>query len=101
MLDIFMLLQRIEEARNRAQTIAGETRDRLNAEAATQRQNLDAGLNAKLADAERQIAATKSAAMGNVRGIAIDAAAAIVQRLTGAPSSDAVVAGAVDAVLKR
>ena len=37
----------------------------------------------KLAEAEKTIAATKTAAMTNVRGIAVDAAAAIVERLIG------------------
>ena len=54
-----------------------------------------------LADAEKQIAATKSAAMANVRGIATEAAAAIVTRLSGVAAPEPAVAAAVDAVLKR
>ena len=73
----------LADARARAQAAAGETRDRLNAEADKRRKVLEDELNAKLAAAEQQIAATQSAAMANVRGIAIEAAGAIVARLIG------------------
>jgi F-type H+-transporting ATPase subunit b len=91
----------LADARTRAQTIASETRDRLQAEAERNRKALEGQLNARLADAEKQIAATKNAAMANVRGIATEAAAAIVTRLTGVNTSEPAVAAAVDAVLKR
>ena len=91
----------LAEARNRAQTLANETRDKLNAEAEEARKKLENELNSKLADAEKTIAATKTAAMANVRGIAVDSASAIVQRLIGtAPSGSAVEAAVADA-LKR
>lgn len=87
-------------ARSKSQGIAGETRDRLAAEAETRRKALEAELSAKLAAAESQIAATKDAAMSNVRGIAVDAAGAIVNELIGeAPAAHAVEA-AVDTVIK-
>ncbi len=89
------------EARNRAQTIGNETRDRLNAEAEKSRKALDEQLNAKLAEAEKSIAATKTAAMTNVRSIATDAASAIVARLIGTAPAETTVASAVDSVLKR
>ena len=91
----------LADARNRAQTLANETRDKLNAEAEEARKKLESHLNSKLAEAEKTIAATKTAAMANVRGIAIDTASAIVQRLIGtAPSGSAVEAAVADA-LKR
>ena len=91
----------LADARGRAQTLANETRDKLNADAETARKALEGQLNAKLADAEKTIASTKSAAMANVRGIAVDTAAAIVQRLIGtAPAANAVEAAVAD-VLKR
>ena len=90
----------LADARNRAQTIAGETRDKLNAAAEERRKALEAELNVKLADAETQIAKTKSDAMANVRGIAVDAAAAIVERLTGAAAPAPAVTAAVDDALK-
>ena len=91
----------LADARNRAQTLANETRDKLNAEADKARHALESQLNSKLAEAEKTIAATKTAAMTNVRGIAVDTASAIVQRLIGtAPSGSAVEAAVADA-LKR
>jgi F-type H+-transporting ATPase subunit b len=91
----------LAEARSRAQTIGNETRDRLNAEAEKSRKALDQQLNAKLAEAEKTIAATKTSAMSNVRSIATDAASAIVTRLVGTAPTDAAVASAIDGVLKR
>ena len=91
----------LADARNRAQTLANETRDKLNAEADKARHALEGQLNLKLAEAEKTIATTKTAAMTNVRGIAVDTASAIVQRLIGtAPSGSAVEAAVADA-LKR
>jgi F-type H+-transporting ATPase subunit b len=91
----------LADARNRAQTIAGETRDRLHAQAEERRKALESELNAKLADAETQIAGTKATAMANVRGIAVDAAGAIVQRLIGTAPAGAALEAAVDTALKR
>ncbi len=93
--------QSLADARNRAHVIATETRDRLNAEAEKSRKALDDQLNAKLAEAEKTIAATKTQAMSNVRAIAIDAAGAIVARLTGATPAETTVAGAVDGALRK
>src|SRR5215207_7148344 len=73
----------LADARGRAQTIANEMRDKLNAEAERTRKGLEEELNAKLAEAEKIIATTKQAALANVRGIAVEAAGAIVERLIG------------------
>jgi F-type H+-transporting ATPase subunit b len=91
----------LADARGRAQAMAAQTRDRLTAEAETQRKALEAALHGKLASAEQSIAATKAAAMANVRSIAEEATVAIVARLTGASPSKAAVAAAVDAAIKR
>ena len=91
----------LADARNRAQAIANETRDRQAAEADARRKTLEDQLNVRLADAEKTIAATKQSAMSNVRGIAEDAARAIVERLTGSAPTDKAVSDAVGAVLKR
>jgi F-type H+-transporting ATPase subunit b len=87
-------------ARSRAQAIGAETREKLNAASESERKALEAKLAAKLADAEKTIAATRAAAMSNVRGIAADTAGAIVQRLTGTAPDSQTVASAVDASLK-
>lgn len=91
----------LADARARAQAIANEMRDKQAAEAEATRKRLEDQLNAKLADAEKQIATTKQAAMANVRAIAADATKAIVERLIGAKPADAAVDAAVADVLKR
>ena len=91
----------LADARARAQAIANETREKQAAEADAARKKIEDELNAKLAEAEKTIAATKQAAMANVRAIAQDAAGAIVERLIGAAPSDKAVADAVADVLKR
>jgi F-type H+-transporting ATPase subunit b len=90
----------LAEARIRAQTLANETRDKLNAEAEEARRKLEGELNARLAKAEQTIAATKTAAMANVHGIAVETAAAIVTRLIGTAPAGNTVAAAVTDVLK-
>ena len=87
-------------ARGRAQAIGAETREKLNAASEAERKSLEEKLTVRLADAEKTIAATREAAMSNVRGIATDAASAIVQRLTGVQPDGASVNSAVDASLK-
>jgi F-type H+-transporting ATPase subunit b len=87
-------------ARSRAQAISNETRDKLNAAAEAQRKTLEDQLSVKLAGAEKTIASTREAAMSSVRGIAAEAAAAIVQRLTGVMPDGKAVDSAVDASLK-
>jgi F-type H+-transporting ATPase subunit b len=90
----------LADARSRAQAIGNETREKLNAAAEAERKKLEDQLNAKLATAEKQIATTRETAMSNVRGIAADAAGAIVQRLTGVLPDGKTVNSAVDATLK-
>jgi F-type H+-transporting ATPase subunit b len=91
----------LADARGRALTIANETRAKAAAEADTARKKVEDELNLKLAAAEKSIAATKQAAMANVRAVAEDAAGAIVERLIGAAPGEKAVADAVAAVLKR
>jgi F-type H+-transporting ATPase subunit b len=81
--------------------LANETRDKLNAEADEARRRLEAALDIKLADAEKTIAATKTAAMANVHGIAVETAAMIVERLIGVTPAAKAVESAVAGVLKR
>ncbi|HYC18239.1 MAG TPA: F0F1 ATP synthase subunit B [Pseudolabrys sp.] len=85
----------LADARARAQEIANETREKQAAEAEATRKRLEDQLNAKLADAEKTIAATKQNAMKNVHGIAADAAKAIVERLIGTTPTDSAVNAAV------
>jgi len=90
----------LAEARSRAQAMADEARRALNAQAEAERRALEDKLHARLAAAEQTIAATKASAMANVRGIAEDAATAIVTRLIGTEPPQSAVAAAVDAAIK-
>ncbi|MGA7162408.1 MAG: F0F1 ATP synthase subunit B [Pseudolabrys sp.] len=91
----------LADARNRAQSIANDMREKQTAEAESVRKKIEDQFNVKLADAEKAIAATKQAAMANVRGIATDAAKAIVERLTGKAPADTAIVAAITDVLKR
>jgi F-type H+-transporting ATPase subunit b len=73
----------LADARARAQGIANATREQQAKDAEATQKRLEAQLQERLAAAERSIAGTRSAAMGNVRSIAADTAAAIVERLIG------------------
>jgi F-type H+-transporting ATPase subunit b len=89
----------LADARARAQALASETRQSFAAEAETARKSLDATLNARVAEAERTIAATRTAAMANVQDIAVTTAAAIVERLIGSvPAGDDVSRAVADAL---
>lgn len=90
----------LASARSRAQAIGAETREKLNAASEAERKKLEDQLSVKLAQAEKTIAATRETAMSNVRGIAADAASAIVQRLTGVVPDGSALNRAVDASLK-
>ena len=90
----------LADARNRAQGIANETREKFVAEADANRKALEAKLNTQLADSERTIAATKASAMANVREVAVESAAAIVERLIGTAPAAPAVTQAVDRALK-
>jgi F-type H+-transporting ATPase subunit b len=90
----------LADARTNAQAIGAKTRDGLMAEAEKRRKLLEEQLNRKLEEAEKTIAATKTAAMSNVRGIAVEAAAAIVERLIGQKPSEKELSDAVATALK-
>ena len=91
----------LADARARAQSIAGTTREQQATEAEATAKRLEAELHQKLQAAEQSIAAKRSAAMENVGTIASDTASAIVERLIGkAPTRDELTAAMGD-TLKR
>lgn len=90
----------LADARARAQALANDMRLKQIAAADAARKALETRLDARLAEAERTIAATRTAAMANVRAIASDAASAIVERLTGAAPADSEIAAAMSEVIK-
>lgn len=91
----------LAEARANAQGIAAETRAKINGASDSERKSLEAKLAADLSSSEAKIAEARTAAMGNVRSIAVDATHAIVERLAGAKAEAARVEAAVDAALKH
>ncbi len=56
-------------------------------------------IDRQIADAESRIDAARQAAMGDLRGIAIDAASAMTQRILGQDADGSLLAGAVDTAL--
>ena len=90
----------LASARSKAQAIGADTREKLNAASEAERKALEDKLSVKLTEAEKTIASTRETAMSNVRGIAVDAASAIVAQLTGVQPDAQSVNGAVDASLK-
>ncbi|MDP4022489.1 F0F1 ATP synthase subunit B' [Methylobacterium sp. NEAU 140] len=87
----------LSDAQAKARDIAQATRNDLAAEADDKRKSLEGDLNAKLAAAEATIRSRTEQAMGNVREIAGDTAAAIVERLTGQAPDRASLDRALDA----
>jgi F-type H+-transporting ATPase subunit b len=70
-------------ARARAQALAEQTRQTMNAEIAKAKAEADATAAKAMHDADARITATRTEARGHVANAARDAAVAIVQRLTG------------------
>lgn len=89
--------QELADAKGKANAIAQDARDKAKAEAEAQRKQVEAGLDKKLAEAERRIAAIKDAAMNDVGAIAEETAGAIVQELVGLKADKATVSAAVKA----
>jgi F-type H+-transporting ATPase subunit b len=75
--------QALAEARAKSNAMAKSMRDKLTAEVDKERAKVDAAIAAKLTEAERRIADTKSKALHSVGDIAGDVAGAIVARLIG------------------
>jgi F-type H+-transporting ATPase subunit b len=70
-------------ARARAQTVADDNRQKLNAEIAKAKADTEAEAHRAMADADARIAATRVEAQGHIIKAAEEAAIAIVARLTG------------------
>lgn len=75
--------ENIRLRREEAQAIGRDAQQKIAVEAAAQRARAEADAAEKIRAAEARIASAKSAALANVEGVALDAAAAIVEKLTG------------------
>jgi F-type H+-transporting ATPase subunit b len=82
-------------ARARAQTVAEDNRQKLNAEIAKAKADAEADAHRAMTDADARIAATRVEAQGHMIKAAEEAAIAIVARLTGETVSPADAAHAV------
>ena len=88
-------------AKMNAAGIAKAQRDQLTAETDRERAAVDAQMAAKVADAEKRIAQSKSTALLAVSGVANDTVGAIVAKLTGQNVSGAEIAAAIAAVKSK
>ncbi|MBV9862532.1 MAG: F0F1 ATP synthase subunit B' [Alphaproteobacteria bacterium] len=86
-------------ARTDAQATMRETADRLAAEAAERQRALAATLADQVEAAERRIAAAKQHALAEVRGIAVEVAGSVTQKLIGAAPQPAQLTAAVDRIM--
>ena len=75
--------QALTEARNKANGIAKETRDRLSAETDRRRGEVEEEIAGRLAEAESRISAMKETALAEVDNIATETTGDIVSRLLG------------------
>lgn len=79
--------QALADAKSNASALAKDTRAKLSADVDREKAAVDVQMNAKIADAETRIAATKTKALASVNEIASSTAAAIVSRLIGHDAS--------------
>jgi F-type H+-transporting ATPase subunit b len=87
----------LAQARARAQRLGADAKAAANAEAEKRQAEEETRLASVLAEAEGRIAVARTEAMGHVRGIAADTAAAIVEKLTGQAAGAAEVERALPA----
>lgn len=91
--------QALADAKARAQAIARQARDEMTAEMDKHRAEIDSGINAKIADAEKRVSAMKESATGHISEIATDTADAIIARILGKSADKTEVKSAVNEAL--
>lgn len=91
----------LAQAKANAQTIGQTARDAAAKDADARRHQVESDLSGKMTAAEKAIAETKAKAMANVDSIAHEAAAAIIERLTGTAPTAKAVSDAVAAVARK
>jgi F-type H+-transporting ATPase subunit b len=91
----------LADARAKAHAIALENRNKLNTEIEAERAKLDAALGAKIATAEKKVAASRDKAMEDVAAMAAEIAGEIVTQLTGAKVTKAEATAAVSKTLGK
>jgi len=91
----------LSEARAQAQQTLKETTERLNAQSAERQRHIAEKLAGETAAAERRIDAAKTAALADIRNVAVDVARAAAAKLSGAEIDAGGATAAVDAVLRE
>ena len=86
------------DAKAKAHAIALETKDQLNATTDRQRADVDAKINAKLAESEQRIKSAKKSALKEVNVIATSTTAEIVNHLIGEKASDKDISQAIKSI---
>jgi F-type H+-transporting ATPase subunit b len=86
----------LNEARANAQAQMRETGERLAAEAAERQRQIGEALAQRIAAAEREIAEARTRALADLRGVAVDVARSLAEKLAGRPVDPQAVAAAVD-----
>jgi len=78
----------LQEARAKAQAALNKTRDEIRERTEKRNRELEERLEAKLAEAEERIAKAQSEALESVDDMAREAAAAVIERMTGESPDD-------------
>lgn len=91
----------LADAKAKAHAIALENRNKLNTEIEAERAKLDAALGAKIATAEKKVAASRDKALEYVAAMAAEIAGDIVTQLTGAKVTKAEATAAVSKTLGK
>lgn len=93
--------QSLAAARQAAQAVLAEARDRISADAAARQAELGERLTAEIAAAEARIVEAKQEAMADIRKLAGEVAVSASQKLTGQSFDAKAVNKVIDAVLKE
>ena len=91
----------LADAKAKAQAIGLENRNKLNVEIEAERAKLDAALGAKIATAEKKVAASRDKALEDISAMAADIASDIVEQLTGSKTTKAAATAAVSKTLGK
>ncbi len=91
----------LADAKAKAHAIALENCNKLNTEIEAERTKLDAALGAKIATAEKKVAASRDKALEDISAMAAEIAGDIVTQLTGAKVTKAEATAAVSKTLGK
>ncbi len=91
----------LAEARATAQKTIRDATEAASRESAERQRAAAERFTAQIAEAEAAVAAARESALGDLRGMAAEAAGLVTARLTGGTPDQAAIDGAVDAAMKE